>query len=499
MKIFVKNGLKEWDHYTIQHEPVSSLNLMKRAAERLTEKIIPFLDISQPVVILCGPGNNGGDGLCISVLLRDLFYKVEIWYFPIHPPSEENIICMAKVKQTDEISWQNISFETPLPALSPDAIIIDAVMGYGFYGPWKDGWENVISAINHLPNYKIAIDLPSGMNDDEILSSLCVHVNTTLSIEVHKRCFYYSENYVKTGNIQVVPIGLDSTFYKNKKTSYYSIDANYVKSILTPRQTFDQKWQFGHTALMVGHQLSKGAALLAAKACLRSGAGLLTCYIPEVVSDPLVTFLPETMVHLNGTSQLEGKIEIPGYINSYGIGPGLGRSEQTQKAVLELLESTAHISKVIDADALNALSSSGKNPGSYLHNAVITPHEKEFERLFGKQNSMLEMEAKALKICEKYHCVCILKGAFSRVITPEGVLFYNTTGNPGMAKAGSGDVLTGMITGFLSQGYSLENAAVLGVFLHGLSGDLAKEILGEYAMLPSDTIDNIGKSFLMIQ
>jgi hydroxyethylthiazole kinase-like uncharacterized protein yjeF len=499
LKIFDKESLKEWDYYTIQNEPVTSLNLMKRAASCLTEKIIPFLDKTKPVVILCGPGNNGGDGLFVSLLLRDLFYKVEVWYFPIKEPSDDNITACAKVRQTEEIKWHNISPGLPLPDIASDAILIDAVMGYGFRGPWQNGWEKIITSVNQLSNYKIAIDLPSGLNDDEILTSFCINANTTLTIEVPKRCFFYSENISKTGVVIIVPIGLDRAFYNKHKTNFRSIDTFYVKGLLKPRQIFDQKWQFGHTALIAGHQFSPGAAMLAAKACLRTGAGLLTSFVPEEVAKPLVTYLPETMIHLTGKQYLEGKIDTPDYINSYGIGPGLGRSEETVKSVLNFLERTENTPKVIDADALNAISLSGKNPKNYIKNSIITPHYKEFERLFGKQNSMLQMETSAFEICKEYNCVCILKGAFSRVITPDGVLFYNTTGNPGMAKGGSGDVLTGILTGFLAKGFSLENAAVAAVFIHGLAGDLAKETYGENAMLPSDTIENIGKAFMMTE
>ncbi|MFZ1703530.1 MAG: NAD(P)H-hydrate dehydratase [Saprospiraceae bacterium] len=498
MKIFSKKFLKEWDEFTIQHEPISSLDLMKRASLQLTNRIVELVPPSQKIIVLCGTGNNGGDGLCIANYLRDKFYRVNVWYFHISSPSTDNLICLDVVKKTDEISIHHIDSSTDvLPEVTEDCTFIDALMGYGFSGEWKNGWAQKIGELNQLPHTKIAIDLPSGLSDENMFNTEAIMANYTLTLEVVKRCFYYEENVDIIGRVEVIPIGLHPKYYEQVQTKYHSIDQNYAQSLLRPRGRFNQKWAYGHAALIAGNSNTPGAAFLTAKACLRAGTGLLTCYFPKKVSNSLVQYLPEAMSKPIGDEYLDGSITLPSYITAYGVGPGIGRHEASSKSVLLLLKNTLDIPKVIDADAINMLAECTKDLSDYISQAVLTPHKKEFERLFGIQKNRLSMEKTALEMAAKYNSVVILKGAFSRVCTPEGKIYYNTTGNPGMAKGGCGDVLTGMITGLLAQGYNLEEAAVLGVYLHGLSADIAVKKTGEYSLFASDIIDHIGQAFIL--
>jgi hydroxyethylthiazole kinase-like uncharacterized protein yjeF len=496
LKIFDRKTLKAWDEFTIQNKPVSSRDLMYSASVQLFSGIKKRISPNQKVVVICGSGNNGGDGLCIALLLRDHFYRTEVWYCPVSKQTEENAFYFDKVKKTDEIAIFTISPNEKLPQTDENSVFIDALMGNNFSGTWRNDWHVFINHLNHLPNEKIAIDLPSGIGDENILDNLCVRVNTTLTIETPKRCFFYRENESAIGKWEIVPIGLLPQFYHETPAKYQIIDTGLVAGKLKKRGIYDQKWAFGHAAIIAGSDTMPGAAILATKACIRSGAGLTTVYVPEKVADIIKHALPEAIFSFTGKDSTNQDIKLSEAITAYGIGPGIGRHPYTGNHVLHLLKNTTNLPKVIDADAINILAANTGSLSTFVHNAVLTPHQKEFERLFGQQENMLYAEETALEAARSLNSVIVLKGAYTRVCTPDGHLYYNTTGNPGMAKGGSGDVLTGIISGLLAQGYSPEDAAITGVYIHGLAGDLAAVNTGEISMTAGDIIDNIGKAFV---
>lgn len=495
MKIFDPESLKKWDHFTIQHEPVSSTDLMFRASKNLFREIIRIIPPDIKIIIVCGSGNNGGDGFCLASMFRDAFYPVELWYCPVSSQTAENRFYAEKVKATEEITFLEIHPMSSLPIVPEEAYIIDALMGYSFRGPWRNGWENLIHTINRLPNKKIAIDLPSGMSDVNISDNVCIQADYTLTIQTPKRCFFYEKNIESVGILKVVPIGLDENFYQKTHTGFHTIDKDTVAGLTRKRKKTDQKWTFGHAALIAGHVTMPGAAILSSKACVRGGAGLTTVFIPEAVFPVVASAVPEAMYQFTGEKKWEKPIHVPSRATALGIGPGLGYETETTSQVVILLSENPQLPKVIDADALNIMAAAGIEKYSYLQHAILTPHVKEFERLFGQTENQEALEKIALQQAFELQSVIILKGPFTRVCCPDGSVYYNTTGNPGMAKGGAGDVLTGLLTGLLAQGYSLVDAALIGVFLHGMAGDLAEAKEGENSMLASDIIENIGASF----
>ena len=471
------------------HEPISSEKLMYRAASSIFISMIKKLSPDRKIIVLCGSGNNGGDGLVIAKLLRDAFYNVEVWYFPVSTPTPENKYYREILLGFDEVNIVEISPGNVFPPSIAGDIFIDAIMGYGFRGPWRNGWENNIHALNQLPNYKIAIDLPSGMDENcDIHEAVILKANFTYTLQSPKKCFFYESGHEHTGSWEIIPIGLDQKFYQEQKTSFATIDYSLAKEIFKSKKWFSSKWQHGHAALIAGSQNMPGAAILAAEACLRSGAGLVTSWIPECMSNVLSNRLPECILQYFGKEFWSENIDLDTRYSSVGIGPGLGRDSRTSVQLWAFLEKYKDLPKVLDADALNILSEV-KQPWSVLTGpSILTPHIKESKRLFGAFSSMSALEILAVNTAVKYNMVIVLKGAYSRVCCPDGMLYYNTTGNPGMAKGGFGDVFTGLITGLLAQGYSPADATLLGVYIHGLAGDLAKQKKGETAMLPRDLI-----------
>ncbi|MBK8620866.1 MAG: NAD(P)H-hydrate dehydratase [Saprospiraceae bacterium] len=495
MYLYSKNELKEWDQYTMRHEPVSSISLMKRAADRLTDHLFRWIPAGSNVLVLCGSGNNGGDGFCIAKNLRDLFYHVEVWFFPVSNQSEENSFYFDQLKNIEEITLTTIDPGKNLPEVPKSTFLIDAIMGYGFKGPWKNGWDKIILDINTLSNTKIAIDLPSGLNDDEILTNVSIIADHTLTIEVPKKCFFYPENVLKTGEWTIVPIGLHPEFRKSQKSQVVFTDKTLISFLLKKRHNFDDKWSFGHVALFAGSDDFPGAALLASRACIRSGAGLTTCFTSSFTGQCLIPFAPEVMWQHWDWSEGDKKLVLPPSFSALAVGPGIGRHKTKESVLFQLLQNNPQIHKVIDADALNMMASADVDFSNLCGHSILTPHAKEFDRLFGAHSNLYEREQTALSKAKEWNCIIILKGHYSRICTPQGKMYINSTGNPGMAKGGSGDVLTGILVGLLSQKYSPEEAAVIGTYIHGLAGDFAAEKHGQVSMLPTDLIENIGSVF----
>jgi hydroxyethylthiazole kinase-like uncharacterized protein yjeF len=288
---------------------------------------------------------------------------------------------------------------------------------------------------------------------------------------------------------------LDS--YVNGFHSPYSVfDKKAAISIYKPRDPFSNKGNFGHALLMAGSYGKMGAAVLAAKACLSAGAGLLTTHLPSCGYEIMQTSLPEAMVSID-----EGEFHLSGYpsetkiFQAAGFGPGIGTKMETA-SMLKHFINTFYQPLVLDADALNMLSTAPELLSSLRPDTIITPHPKEFDRLFGNHISDLARFERAKKMAAEHQIIIVLKGHFTGVFKPDESVSFNTSGNAGMAKGGSGDALTGIITALLTQSYPPAVAATLGVYLHGYAGDLAARLFSEEAMLPSQLIECIGKTFL---
>lgn len=500
MKIFSAEQIKAWDAYTIAQEPISSIDLMERAAAKCAEWIIQHNYARQPLHIFCGKGNNGGDGLAIARLLLQKGCTVTIYILEFGNKGTDDFqFNLQKLHEvTADIHFlQSADF---FPVLTKDDVAVDAVLGTGLNKPVEGITAELVQHINLSAATVIAIDIPSGMPADKSCKdATVVHAQHTLSFQVYKECFLMSENEEACGEVHLLNIGLSKDYYHQTIASLHLVDQEIIKQIYRKRKPFAHKGNFGHALLIAGSYGKTGASVLAAQGCLRSGAGLLTVHTPLCGYETLQSNIPEAMVDTDTEQHFLSTVpkEVTRY-TAIGIGPGIGLNESTADMLIQLLKAT-HQPVVIDADALNMLSIK-KNIRTYLHeDCILTPHPKEFERLFGKTTNDFERKELALQKAEELNCIIILKGHFTFIACPNGDAYFNSTGNPGMATAGSGDVLTGILTGLLAQGYSAEESAVLGVYLHGLAGDLAALHLSQEAMLAGDIITHLGKAFLQLQ
>ncbi|AEE47976.1 bifunctional ADP-dependent NAD(P)H-hydrate dehydratase/NAD(P)H-hydrate epimerase [Haliscomenobacter hydrossis] len=500
MKILNATQIRELDAYTIARETIASIDLMERAAETFCSWFVEqFPDQNVPVHIFCGPGNNGGDGLAVARMLHYAFYEVKLYICHLSPNKsadfQKNIEQLPKF---EAISLQDISEGSVLPPLPPQGIIIDALLGTGASRPIEGYWAVFINNLSQYSGIKIAIDLPSGLQADKNTTGTTFCADYTFSFELPKLAFMLPENESRVGEWTFASIGLDKNFIQNAETPFHYLTLNDLGGVLKLRMRHAHKGQFGHALLIAGSQGMMGAALLSGRAALRSGTGLLTIHTPSCGYSILQMGLPEAMVssdrHQFNFSELP---EMSKY-TAIGIGCGLGTKDFSIRGLDELLGAIGQKPLVLDADALNIIAQQNWQ-NRIPRGAIISPHPKEFTRLFGTAPddfAGLELlRASAIK----YGLYIIRKGANTAIALPDGQVWFNSSGNPGMATGGSGDVLTGVLTGLLAQGYTAEQACKLGVFLHGLAGDLAAESLGHEALLASDIVDHLGKAFQLLK
>lgn len=500
MKILNAEQIRAWDQYTIEHEPTASIDLMERAAAKCFEWLEENSWFVYSFSIFCGKGNNGGDGLAIARMLavQGCAVSVNILEFG-HRGTDDFQANLARLHQYPSVTIQFIQDETNFHSFTKETVIIDALFGSGLSRPLDGITAKLVDHINNSGCAIIAIDVPSGMSvDQSSKGNTIIKANYTLSFQCYKPAFLVTENASFIGDVVILDIGLLPAYLSAFETNFELIDISMARSIYKPRNRFAHKGNFGHAMIIAGSYGKIGAAVLSARACLRSGAGLLTCFIPKCGYEILQTAVSEAMVLSDANSSMITKVDddVSKY-DSIGIGPGLGTSSETRTAIKEMLP-TYKMPMVIDADALNGISMEKRLP-SLPPGSILTPHPKEFERLFGECKNDFERIQKAISNAKSLNCLIVLKGHHSFIATPSGKGYFNNTGNAGMATAGSGDVLTGMITGLLAQGYSSEDAAILASHLHGVAGDIAENKFSQEAMLAGDIIDNIGEAFKQLE
>ncbi len=500
MKIFTSKQIKDIDAYTIKNEPITSLELMERAAGKLTDWIADNYYFDVPVKIFIGPGNNGGDGLVIARLLSCLNFHVEV-FLCNEKRSADAEANLRKLEKQKKATINKLSDVNSFPAIPSDAIIIDGLFGSGLTRPLEGFPAEVVKKINQTRPEVIAIDIPSGLfgednrnnNQDAIIKA-----TYTLSFQFPKLSFFCPENEKFVGNWHVLDIGLHPDIIKKTETSYYFLTKEDIKPGLLTREKFSHKGHFGHALLISGSYGKMGAAALGTRACLRAGAGLVTCHIPQTGYHIMQTAVPEAMVSIDPSDTIFSEPPATDKYTTIGVGPGIGIDDITQKAFKKLLD---HNSKpmVIDADGLNILSINKDWLGNLPEGTILTPHPKEFERLAGETTDHYSRLQLQKDFSEKYNVYIVLKGAFSSITCPDGSCYFNSTGNPGMATAGSGDVLTGILLALQGHNFTTKTAALTGVYIHGLAGDLAEKKQGQEALIASDIIDRLGEAFMTIK
>lgn len=502
MKILTSKQIKELDSYTIEHEPISSIDLMERAARAIVKEIASRWSAETRFVVFCGPGNNGGDGLAVARLLSSAGYQTEAYLF--NTTGRLSPDCFANKKRLQEetkAQFHEVLSEFEFPKLQENSIVIDALFGTGLHRPLEGGFAGLVSRINRSKVPIVSIDIPSGlMSEGEVTNEkrVVIHASLTLTLGMPKLSFFFAENERVVGEWKVLDISLHPQGIALLDCGIALTEKDEICKILHPRSKFAHKGNMGHVLLVSGKYGMCGATVLAAKACLRSGAGKLTIHSARMNNDILQIAVPEAILSHDASDLKVTQAIDTSIYSALAVGPGLGEDEETAEAVLRLI--SRHSGElVIDADGLNILSTHKNGLTSLPKDSILTPHPKEFERLAGRCHNSYERFVKAREMSRSLHCYIILKGHNSMIFSPDERVYINPTGNAGMATAGSGDVLTGIVSALLARGYTALEAARLGTFLHGFAGDLAAAELGEESLTASDIIAYLPQAFINLQ
>ena len=499
MKIFTTAQIRELDKYTIEHEPIASLDLMERAARVLTQVVVQEWTVATPIVIFAGPGNNGGDALAMARMLSEQNYQVSVYLFNISGHLSAD--CAANKQRLLDTklakNFVEVSTEFDPPVLDSNTLVIDGLFGSGLNKPLAGGFASLVKYINASPSKVVSIDVPSGLMTEDNAYNVranIIRANMTLTLQHPKLSFLFPENQQFVGQLRVLDIKLSKEGIEKIEASFTMIEESDVRERLLIRSPFAHKGQMGTALMIAGCYGMAGAAVLATKACLRAGVGKVVVNSPRRNIPILQTAIPEAVVRSGSEETIFAETIDTDDYQAMGIGPGLGQSEQTAIALIAQLRRT-QCPIVADADAINILANHRAWLQQLPKEIILTPHPKELDRLEGHSADTYERITKACNLAERLKGYVILKGHHTAICCPDGHVMFNTTGNAGMATAGSGDVLTGILTGLLARGYKPQDACIVGVYLHGLAGDLAAKEIGEESLIAGDIIQYIGKAF----
>lgn len=503
MKIFTTAQIHELDKYTIEHEPIASLNLMERAARALTHAVVQEWPATMPVIIFAGPGNNGGDALAMARMLSEQNYQVSVYLFNISGQLSPD--CAANKQRLQNTrglkSFIEVSMEFDPPVLDSNTLVIDGLFGSGLNKPLAGGFASLVKYINASQAKVVSIDVPSGLMTEDNAYNVRANIikaTMTLTLQQPKLSFLFSENQQFTGLLRVLDIKLSKEGMEKIEASFTIVDESDVRERMLERSPFAHKGQMGTALLIAGSYGMAGAAILASEACMRSGAGKVVINTPRRNIPILQTAVPEAIVQTGNEETIFAETVDTEDYQALGIGPGLGQSEQTAIALIAQLRRT-QCPIVVDADAINILANHRAWLQQLPQGIILTPHPKELDRLEGHSADSYERLTKARNLAERLKGYVILKGHYTAICCPDGHVMFNTTGNAGMATAGSGDVLTGILTGLLARGYKPQDACVVGVYLHGLAGNLAAHKLGEESLIARDIIQHLGPAFIKLK
>ena len=499
MKIFTGAQIHELDKYTIEHEPIESIDLMERAAKALTRAICEQWPTDTRVVVFAGPGNNGGDALAVARMMAEMNYEVSVYLFNIsgHLSTDcaVNRHRLVECKRAKE--FVEVIEEFDPPVLEENMLVIDGLFGSGLNKPLAGGFASLVKYINSGSSTVVSIDMPSGLMTEDNTYNVranIIRANMTLTLQQPKLAFYFPENQVFLGKVRVLDIRLSREGIEHIDAQYTIIEENEIRPRLLGRDIYAHKGNMGNALLIAGSYGVAGAAVLATKACMRSGAGKVTVHSPKRNNMILQISVPEAVVQLDPEETIFSEAVDTEDYDALGIGPGLGQSETTAIALIAQLRRT-QCPIVADADALNLLSNHRAWLQQLPKGIIMTPHPVEFDRLQGASADSFERLTKARELAERLSAYIILKGHYTALCCPDGHVMFNQTGNAGMATAGSGDVLTGIITALLARGYKQQDACMVGMFLHGLAGDIAAKHVGMESLIASDLIQYLPEAF----
>jgi len=495
LKILSTSQIRQADFYTIKNESIKSIDLMERAALKCFEWIQSKYDLSYTFYIFCGSGNNGGDGLAIARMLTLSKYKVYCYQIKLGNNFSNDFLVN---KKRLEIKLNSIKQIKQFPEIKnkSKSIIIDSILGSGLNRNTSGFLKEIIFKINQEEVERVSIDIPSGLfSEDNSLNKMggIIKSKHTLCFNSPKLSFFFPKNHQFVGEFHVLDIGLNRDFISSLNSQYYYLTRDFLSNTVKSRKKFDHKGSFGHLLIVSGSKGMMGSTILMSRAALSSGVGKLSILSPKCGEHILQTAVLEAILEQNsGKNYLTDTYNLKH--DWLAIGPGIGTNLKTKNFLISLLKKVK-TPIVLDADAINIISNENKLLSFIPENSILTPHPKEFERLVGKWKSDINKLSLLKNFSKKYKLICILKGANTSICFPNGNIYFNSTGNPGMASAGSGDVLTGIIGSLLAQGYSAEISSKLGVYVHGLAGDYAKEKFGEISMTSSNIHEFISLAF----
>ena len=472
---------------------------MERAAIQLTDSIVAEWDKDMKGVVFAGPGNNGGDALAVARMLAVRGYNVSTWLFNtsgrLSDDCKKNRDRLKDVKQV--ASFVMVTEEFDPPTLDAQTLVVDGLFGSGLNKPLTGGFASLVKYVNTSPAKVVSIDIPSGLmtesNEYNVKSNI-MKADVTLTLQQPKLSFLFPENQQFIGHVEVLDIGISQEGIDKTDAQFYILEKSDITPCLKRRDPFAHKGSMGHALLVAGSRGMAGAAMLAAKACLRTGVGKVTVHTPACNTLPLQIGVPEVVLDVDSDTNVVSEAVDTDCFKAMGIGPGLGTNENTAIAVIGQMR-RAQCPIVVDADALNILAAHKAWLQQIPVGAILTPHIGEFDRLEGVSTDSYERLSKAMLLAERQHAYIVLKGHYTAIITPGGRVLFSPTGNPGMATAGSGDVLTGIITALLARGYTQGEACAIGTYLHGLAGDIAARSLGEESLIASDIINSLPMAF----
>ncbi|WP_313113549.1 NAD(P)H-hydrate dehydratase [Aequorivita sediminis] len=500
MKIFSAEQLYEADKITLEQQQITTEELMERAGAQIFNWLHERLDgASVPIRIFCGIGNNGGDGLVLGRLLIESGYNVIVYVVNCSDKRSKGFLYNYNLIKNVTKDWPILmKDENDFPEVDPEDIIVDAIFGIGL-NRCPDGWvKKLIQHLNSSPAFKLAIDIPSGLFPNKALKDekAVLRANHTLTFQTPKFAFFLPETAQFAPSYDILDIGLDREFLVNTKPIAQIISKPEAQNLYKHRERFAHKGNFGHALIVAGSYGKIGAAAISTTATFRIGAGMVTTFIPKCGYPILQTTVPEAMVATDTEENFISKINVDFEPAAIGVGMGMGKNKLTAEALKSLFKNYKS-PMVIDADAINLISENKELLKLLPKNSILTPHPGELQRLVGKWKDDYDKIEKVIKFSVKHEVLVVIKGSYSIIVFGE-TLYINNSGNPGMATAGSGDALSGVITGLLSQGYDILTSCVFGVYMHGFAGDLAVNQMGYEAVMANDIVNNIGEAYMML-
>lgn len=504
MKLFTNDNIRAIERYSIEHDGVTEYDLVDRVAEGVVSEINSRWRPNKHTVIFAGPGNNGADALAVARRLAETGFKPSVYLFNIGG----NKLSATCRRYRDELlsSWSSIAFSEvvsrfTIPEINSSTLVIDGLFGSGLRDQLTGGFMALVRYINESNASVVSIDVPSGLFADwngNSLSRNIVHADLTLCVQFPRISFFLSDNAEIVGEWKILDIGLSREAIASTPTNFHLVEEVEVKRLLRRRTEFCSKADFGSCRIIAGRYGMAGASVLACRGAIRSGVGKVTLHAPQCAFEVIQSSVPEALFEADRDKIMLTDAHTSHRYDAEGIGPGLGTDDMTVNAVESYLKNIAQRPVVIDADAINCMAIRPSMLNHVPQLSVLTPHAGEFDRLFGEQSTAESRLIKAIDVSAYHNILILLKGRYTALVRPDGKVYFNSSGSPALATAGSGDVLTGVITSLMAQKYKPEVSALLGAYIHGVAGELAAEDHGQYGVTASDVALCIGKAIKRI-